>query len=337
VPAPTTTISLIPVERTPSTPVLPSAFLSRRASPVAEIFRAPKGTAIEDRFLTDDRLLGEAVALTSDGWFVTTAVTLQNVHLADIVLWQNGQSYTVDHGFLDSLNGTAYLKISAGGLTPTAFAHVADLTGAEAVWTEVRPGELDPHVVLDVRFRQAPYDSVSSEVAVRRLVLSGVSESGDLGSPVWDPDGSLVGLVESTPGTAVRLIPASTIAASFDSLLANGQITHASLGVRAIDVADVRVAGSRGDVPVSGAWLHDDKKSGKPAIVATGAAAKAKLKSGDVILRIERDILDGTADLGEVLADYRPGANVMLRVHRATGDVDIPVDLGSVVTSVVLK
>jgi S1-C subfamily serine protease len=56
-----------------------------------------------------------------------------------------------------------------------------------------------------------------------------------------------------------------------------------------------------------------------------------------VILRVERDILDGTLDLGEILADYRPGATVTLRVWRDGTDFDLPVTLGSVTTSEPLK
>jgi len=334
---PTTTISLIPATRTPTTPLLPPAFLSRRSSSVAEIFRLPKGTALEDRLLTDDRLLGQAVALTSDGWLVTTSAALQSLHLADLVVWHQGHAFPVDRGMIDSLNGTAFLKITGDGFTPTAFAHSADIVGTEAVWQESRAGQFEPKIVKDVRYRRVPTEAVSSETATRRIVLSGTSAEGDAGGAVWDTDGALVGLLESGKDESTRVIPASSIASSFSMLLSNGVITHASLGVHAIDVVDFALAGSRGDLPTSGAWVHDDKQSGKPAVAVGSAAAKAKLKDGDVILEVERDILDGTADLGEVLADYRPGASVTIRVHRATGDVDVPVELGSVVTSSILK
>lgn len=337
VPLSTTTLALVPATRTPATAVVPPAFLSRRSSPIATLYHVPKGTTIEDRMLDTDHPLGQAIALTSDGWFVTSADVLTSVPLANVTLWHDGASYPIERGILDSSNGTAYLKTSASGLTPTAFAHVAEFSGSEAVWTETRAGQLAPAVVLDVRYRFAPSESASSESIARRIVVSGMSVAGDAGSAVWDPDGSLVGLVESAAGEPTRLVPASSIAASFASLLATGSIAHASLGVRAIDLADIRFAGSRGTLPMQGAWIHDDKKTGKPGIVVNSAAAKAKLKDGDVILEVERDILDGTADLGEILSDYRPGTSVTLRVHRATGDVDVPVQLSTVVTSQTLK
>ncbi|MFZ2804326.1 MAG: hypothetical protein WA001_03810, partial [Patescibacteria group bacterium] len=252
---PTTTFALIPVERTPAALVLPPAFLTRRASPVASLYRTPKGTAIDDRLLDDSHLLGQAVALTSDGWFVTTASAIQDVPLAGLTLWDDGQAFTVSQGVLDTMNGTAYLKTAAIGLTPVAFAQVGELTGSEAVWTEARPDELEPAAVLNVQYRPFASDSFSSENATRRIIVSGTSIDGDVGSAAWDPDGSLIGLVESAAGEPVRLIPASSIDASFSSFLSTGQISHASLGVHAIDLADMRFAGSRGTLPFSGAWI----------------------------------------------------------------------------------
>ena len=335
---PTTTFSLVPVERRPAAALVPPAFLSRGTSALATIYRKPKpAVAPEDRLLGPDRLLGEAVVLTSDGWFVTSAGILAGLHPTDIVLWHDGLAYPVIQGIADSLNGTVFLKTGATGLTSSAFAHVSELPLGAGIWLEARPGELAPSVVLNLAFRALPNDALSSEVAARRILLSGQSQDGDRGGAAWDPNGSLLGLIESEAGEGVRIIPASGIAASFSSLLTNGGIQHALLGVRAIDLSSIRMDGVRGTLPARGAWIHDDKKSGKPGIARDSPAAKAALRAGDVILRVERDILDGTADLGEVLADYRPGATVTLRVLRDGSDQDVQVTLGSLSTGEPIK
>lgn len=333
---PTSTFALVPLERRPAVPLLPPAFAKRRVSAVASLYRKPKGVTLEERLLGSDRLLGQAVALTSDGWFVTSASAIEGMRLADVTLWHNGKSYVIEHGVIDRLNSTAFLKTNASDLSTSAFAHVEDLQSGAELWSERRSGELEPAIVLSTTARTGT-DTVSSETASRRIIASGLSAAGDRGGALWDPNGSLVGLIDSPVGERVRLIPASGIASSFTSLLNHGEIRHAQLGVRALDLADLRLDGLRDSLPESGALIRDEKKTGKLGVTRDLAAFKANLKVGDVILRVDRDILDGSADLGEVLADYQPGTTVTLRVLRGAVDSDIRVVLGKVVTSEPLK
>ncbi len=330
-------LSLIPVVNQPSLQLLPVDAFKRGPSSVAVLYRKPSGQALEEKFLGPDRLLGRAVALTSDGWFVTAAQNISNISLTNLVLWNNGQAYTVQAGIADSLDQTVFLKTKAVGLTAAAFANVQGVTRGTAVWTEAQPDEFMPHSVASVSARVSPNDDVSSEFAARRIKLDGITLAGDRGAAVWDPNGSLVGVVDSAVGEPLHLIPSTSIAFSFQSLLSTGGITHAFLGVRAIDLASIRFDGSRNLWPLTGALIRDDKKTGKPGVVHDSPAEKAKLKTGDVIVRVERDILDGTIDLGEVLSEYRPGSQVLVRVLRGTSDIDVPVTLGSIVTSQALK
>src|SRR5262249_51533658 len=91
--------------------------------------------------------------------------------------------------------------------------------------------------------------------------------------------------------------------------LQNGDIRRASLGVRAFDLSGLSLDMPSSTLPSLGAWLHADRKTGATAVSAKGSSAKL-LMDGDVIERIESEILDRTADLGERLLDYRPGVTV---------------------------
>lgn len=330
-------ISLIPVERRSALPLLPPSFLKRRSSAIATLYRKSRGTSFDERLLGKDHVLGHAVALTSDGWFVTSATLFEGVRLADVTLWHNGSTYNVERGVVDRLNNTAFFKTAATGLAAPAFVQSNEVTQGSQVWVEARPDGFIPDIIVDHRARLLPNDYASSETAVRRYLLNSRGTASGRGGAVWDPNGSLLGVLESGEGEDARVIPASTIAGSFASLLERNEIRHAQLGVRAIDLGIARLDGSRGTLPPAGALVR---------VRADSPAAKAKLKNGDVILRVERDILDGTADLGEILADYRQGSIVTLRVLRGasaeassggTTDTDIQVALGSIVTSEPLK
>jgi S1-C subfamily serine protease len=331
----TSTISLIQVEPPALASVVPPAFL-RRASSVATLYRAPKSGTIEDRRLNDDRMLGQAVALTSDGWFVTSNDNLVGLKLADLLVWYGGAAYGVTRGFIDHINSTVYLKTAASNVQVASFSNVRYLTRGSQVWSELRPGEIAPQVVLTMSGRtgEGPF---SSETSARRIGLSGTAGPNDRGGGVWDANGQLIGLVDSKPGTGLRLIPSTSLASSLTSLLQSGEIRHAFLGVRALDLGVMRLGGSRDSLPAEGALIRDDAVSGKPGVVKDSPAAKAKLKVNDVILKVERDILDGTGDLGEVLSEYQPGSTITLRVLRGQTDTDVQVKLGTAITSEPLK
>jgi S1-C subfamily serine protease len=328
---------LVKLEPRLATPLVPPGFLSRRASPVATIYRKAKGATPEERSLTEDKMLGQAVALTSDGWFVTVADVIGQAHIADLTLWHDKKSYAIERAFTDSINRTAYIKVQARELTTPAFGQTVDVVRGSEMWLEPRQNSLAPSLVLSLIENIPSTESVSSEVSSRRIVLNGKSEIGDLGSPAWSSGGALVGLVESKKGESIRIVPASSISSSFATLLNESTIRHAYLGVRAVDVSAWKIDGDRGTLPLRGAILRDDKKSGKLAIAKDSPAAVAGLKTGDVILNVERDILDGTRDLGEILSEYRPDTKVTLHINRKGEEMDISVTLGSVVTSEPVK
>ncbi len=328
--------SLVSVSPRLAESLVPSTFLTRRASPVGALYRRTKGVTLEERTLTDDRMLGHAVALTSDGWFVTVASALGSLSMSELVIWHDGASHLVTRGFIDRINGTAYLKIDDRDLSTPAFGDVDRLVVGSETWTERRPGSFAPTLITSLTEGMGS-EVLSSDVSARRLGLSGITQTGDIGSPIWDTRGSLLGIIESAPGKPLVAIPAASISASFSSLLLQGVVRHATFGVRGTDLTTWKIDGDRGALPKRGVLLRDDRKTGKLAVTAGSSASKAGLKSGDVILAVEHDMLDGSRDLGELISEYRPGTQVTLRVLRDASEVLIPVAFGSATTSEALK
>ncbi|MBU1034791.1 PDZ domain-containing protein [Patescibacteria group bacterium] len=330
-------LSLVKVESKLLAPLVPPAFFVRRASPVATLYKKPKGKTVEERSLGEDKILGQAVALTSDGWFVTTVSVFGQNKPADISVWLDGASYAFENVVADSLNQTLFFKLSAKELTASAFGQVVDLLPGSETWLEKRPSALAPSIVVSLQDNLPVQEPAESEVEMRRIRLTGYLEAGDQGSPVWSAKGALLGLLDGKAGDAMSFVPASGIYTSFNSLLSQQVIRHAYLGVRSVDLSAWRIDGDRAGLPAYGAYIKGDKKTGKPAVVKDSPAAKAGLLEGDVILSVDRDILDGTRDLGEVLSEYRPDMEVTLHISRQGQESDLKVQLGSVITGEVVK
>lgn len=308
----------------PRVPDLWSASWSRIAPTAAASLYRTDGVA-PDGLWGPDRLIGQAVALTGDGWFVTSASSLSGLKLADLGLAVEGQIAPVRRAEIDRSLGLAFLKVEARR-APAAFGRVADLAAGDAVWVNPRPGQFVPAAVRSVSGRVQPGAWAASEMVQRRLLLDGVAQAGDRGAPVWAKDGTLLGLLDAAPGEPLAVVPVTGIPSAFSSLVSDGAIRTATLGVQATDLTGVvRAAPSSG--PVVGAWIHEGRKGAVPAVAKDGPA-KNLLKAGDTVLAIDRDILDGTRDLGDILSEYRPGAKVTVRVSRDGADLDVPVVLG---------
>lgn len=328
------TVEIIPIESRPLTPAYPAAFAERRTSAVVALVRRMARPAADEP-VAPEREFGSAVSVTTDGWLATTEATISGVRLADISVAVNEKVFPVERGVRDTSTGIVYLKIRATGLPTPAFVRASDVVSGVPVWVESSPRQLAPEIVITSRARSSS-DPVTSSKAGRRFLVSGPEERRS-GSAVWDGAGRLVGLYEKTEAGDWRVIPAGPIGSSLAQLFSgDGQIRRATLGVRSLELAGLAFDAATSGLPTLGAWLRPDRKLGLPAITPNGPSARV-LADGDVIERIERDILDGTADLGERLFDYRPGSSVSVSGRRKNAAFQADVTLGSEIVSENLK
>lgn len=327
----TTQIRLVPLQMEDFTlRAIPESIFNRR-SPVGVVY-AHKKTAVSQNFLSEDEQLGRAVALTSDGWFVTTRQVLENNKAADLLVWHAGRAYQVERGVLDRSTNTVFLKTKARDLSVTAFADYWSGRTGLAAWLEPSAEQFAPSSIIAVR-HVSHSDPVLSDKPERRIVAMGDLKPLELGSPLWDAKGALIGLVETSVDGRLLIVPGSSLSSSLQSVMAGGEVERANLGVYSIDLAVARLIGEQAEgFPSRGAWLREDKKLGR-AVIKDGAAEKAGLKTGDVILQVDRDILDGSLDLSDIIMQYRPGSTVNMRVWRAGEELEVPVTLGAQTTS----
>ena len=328
--APTSTtpaVEIVPVvRRSAGALVFPSTFTARRISPVIAL--AKKGSGGEESVVTEEQEVGRAVAMTNDGWIVTPLSALRGLRVADLVALWKGRAYPIKKAIRDTTTDAVFLKTDIADLPTVAFVASTDFESGLAVFVEPDASRIYPEALVDERL-PAINDLVSSERAIRRLIVSGQAGGRGVGGAVWDERGQLVGLLESWRANGWSVLPANDLDAALASLLANGEIRHAALQIRGTDLSRVTFERTTKNLPVLGFWL-------RATVSANGPAAKL-LRDGDVIERVERDVLDGTADLGERLLDYRPGTQVSLSGSRNGQPFTVTATLGSVVTSETIK
>ncbi len=324
-----TTIKLVPLTMLDGSPRLAPKSLLDRQSTVGVIYaQKPKSTVLT---LTEDDAAAGAVAMTSDGWFVTAHEAVKPVLNSNLYIWHEAKMNKVEQVILDSATDVVFLKINSSNVSVASFAKPLSGRSGVGVWLEVGPMQFIPSVIASTR-AVVSGEAVSSDEVARRITAIGQIERFEAGAPVWDASGALVGLIESGEGDRLKVISGAIVSGSLQSLMANQKIEHASLGVRGVNVSLVRSLDANLKLPEKGVWLSSTDAN-LPAIVPGGAGAVAGLKAGDVILQVDRDIIDESLDLGDIILQFVPGANVTLRVWRNGEELDIPVTLGKQTTS----
>ena len=147
---------------------------------------------------------------------------------------------------------------------------------------------------------------------------------GNSGGPLFNTKGEVVGInsqIYSRSGGYQGLsfaIPIDVALHVKDQLLQHGSVTRGQLGVTIQDV-NQSLADSFGLKKPAGALVSSVDKD--------GAAAKAGLKSGDVILRYNGTDIESSSRLPLLVADTAPGTTVKLDVMRngETRHIDVTV------------
>ncbi len=327
-------VEVIRVEREAAAPIIPTFFLQNRRSPVLFLARKPlSGT--DTNLFTKDRVLGEAVVLTVDGWLLTTASAMEGMRLADLLVVSDGRSYPVKQAVRDTATDLVYLKIVAQDLSVASFAQKEDGVVGLPVWVETVPGRLLPQVLLDVQGRRGEMP-VQSERLSRRFLMNTSLGALPKGGAVWNAVGQLIGLVDTSDVAGAWVIPTVQATDALNSWLGSREIRRPTLGVAGIDASLLLSEAVSSTRSVNGFMVRGDRAQGIVAIDPKGPAAKL-LKEGDVIERLDRDILDGASNVGEYLAQYRPGTALTVSGKRAGKPLEVTVVLGSVVTSELVK
>jgi serine protease Do len=158
------------------------------------------------------------------------------------------------------------------------------------------------------------------------LQIDAPINKGNSGGPTFNVNGEVVGMntaIASPSGGSVGLafaIPSETVQAVVDQLRTDGKVARGYLGVQ-IQPVTQDIAEGLGLDKARGA-LVDHAENGTPA-------AKAGLKSGDVIDKVNGEAVESARELSRKIAGMKPGAKVELGYLRGGKSDTATVTLGS--------
>jgi serine protease Do len=288
-------------------------------------FRGPNG----QRIRPDERQgrqfsqgQGSGFFISADGYIVTNNHVVDHAVKVE-VLTDSGASYTAKVIGRDAKSDLALIKVD--GHTDFPFVKLADSAPRVGEWVVAmgNPFGLGGTVTAGIVSAQGrdigsgPYDNyIQIDAPVNR---------GNSGGPTFNLKGEVIGVntaIYSPSGGSVGIafdIPASTVASVIPQLQKNGHVARGWLGVQ-IQPVTQEIADSLGLKAAAGALISEPQ--------ADSPAAKAGLKSGDVIVSVDAVEVKDPRDLARTIAAKGPDKAVALNIIRDGKEQTVNLKLG---------
>jgi serine protease Do len=265
---------------------------------------------------------GSGFFISADGYIVTNNHVVD--HAAKVeVLTDAGVTFDAKVIGTDAKSDLALIKVD--GHTDFPFVKLADATPKIGEWVVAmgNPFGLGGTVTAGIvsahgrDIGSGPYDDyIQIDAPVNR---------GNSGGPTFNLKGEVIGVntaIYSPSGGSVGIafdIPASTVASVIPQLQKNGHVVRGWLGVR-IQPVTKEIADSLGLKSVTGALVAEPQ--------AGGPAAKAGMKSGDVITSVGSVEVKDPRDLARKIAAMGPNKEIALGIVRDGNEQTIHLNLG---------
>lgn len=275
--------------------------------------------------------LGSGFIVSADGVIITNAHVVRDAREVIVKLTDRREFLARVLGS-DPQSDIAVLKINATNLPTVPIGKSSALKVGEWVLAIGSPYGFDSTVtagVVSAKGRALAGDSnvpfIQTDVAVN---------PGNSGGPLFNLRGEVIGVnaqIYSETGGYQGLsfaIPIDVANRVKQQLLSSGKVDHARLGVNVQEV-NQGFADSFKLASPEGA-LVAEVEAGSPA-------ARAGLKAGDVIRKLNDKTIVGSADLPALLALAAPGDKVRLEVWRDGKSIVLPVTLGNTVRTAVAQ
>lgn len=254
--------------------------------------------------------VGSGFIVSPDGLVLTNAHVVQNAAEVTVKLTDRREFKAKVLG-VDAATDIAVLKIDAKNLPTVKLGKAEDVRVGEWVVAIGSPFGFENTVtsgIVSAKSRALPDGSyvpfLQTDVAVN---------PGNSGGPLFNMKGEVIAInsqIYSRTGGYQGVsfaIPIETAVNVKDQLVQTGKVTRGRLGV-AIQEVNQALAGSFG-LPKAGGALIASVEPNSPA-------AKAGLKAGDVVLKIDDKEIASSLDLSSRVGSMKPGASAKLEVWR---------------------
>ncbi len=257
---------------------------------------------------------GSGVIIREDGYIVTNNHVIDGATKIEVTL-NNNQTYEATLVGTDPATDVALLKIDASGLPIIPFGDSSKLRLGEWVIAIGSPYDLRSTItagIVSAKGRSMP--NYTGEFKIESFIQTDAAVNpGNSGGALVDKAGNLVGIntaIISQTGSYAGYsfaVPSNIVKKIVYDLMDFGSVKRALLGITMQPVDD-KIAKEMKLSSVNGVYIVE--------VSEKGAADKAGIKKGDVLVAIDSLKVTDGASVQEIVSRFSPGDKAQLTVIR---------------------
>ncbi len=285
---------------------------------------------------------GSGVIISKDGYIVTNNHVVQDADEVEVIMTDK-RSFKAKVIGTDPLTDLAVIKVDANNLPAITLGDSDGLKLGEWVLAVGYPLDLESTVtagivsakgrrigILDQDYAQRQSQQQNrtdkqGDTPVEAFIQTDAAiNPGNSGGALVNLRGELVGInsaIASATGYYSGYgfaVPVSLVKKVSADLLKYGNVQRGYIGILPVELNST-VAKEKGTKVGRGIYVEN--------VVDKGAAEAAGLKKGDVIIKMEGQLLDSDAQMREIIGRRRPGDVVAVTVNRNGSEQDFKVEL----------
>ena len=256
---------------------------------------------------------GSGVIIREDGYIVTNNHVIDGATRIEVTL-NNNQTYPATLVGTDPATDVALLKVEATGLPVIPFGDSDKLRLGEWVIAIGSPYDLRSTITAGIVSAKGRSMPSNGEFKIESFIQTDAAVNpGNSGGALVDKAGNLVGIntaIISQTGSYTGYsfaVPSNIVKKIAYDLMDFGSVKRAVLGISMKPIDD-KIAEELKLSSRNGVYIDEVSKS--------GAADKAGIKAGDVLIAIDSTKITNPASVQEAVSRFSPGDNAVVTVLR---------------------
>jgi serine protease Do len=275
--------------------------------------------------------VGSGIIFDSNGWILTNRHVVAGTTDLTAQL-KDGTKFEANLYGVDTLTDLAIIKVEATGLPAATMGDSDGLKVGELVVAIGSPlGTFDNSVTSGIVSATGREITTEGGDLTNLIQTDAAINPGNSGGPLLDANGSVIGVNTAIAKDSTGIgfsIPINIARPMMRQALAAQKLARPYIGIHYLKL-NAELAKTESLPAKDGAWVHADSTTGGPAVVATGPAAAAGVKDGDIITKIGDQVIDAAHPLDADLSQYSPGDKVVLTILRDGQTISVTVTLGT--------
>lgn len=266
---------------------------------------------------------GSGVIVSEDGYIVTNNHVIEDANEIEVTLNDNS-TYSASIVGTDPSTDIAIIKIDANQLLPIEFGNSDDINVGEWVLAVGNPFNLTSTVTAGIVSAKARNINIigsrNRDIApIESFIQTDAAVNpGNSGGALVNSNGQLIGIntaIASQTGSYTGYafaVPSKLVRKVMTDLIDYGMVQRAYLGVQIAEI-NQKLVDEKNLADTRGVYI---------AGVNEGSGAEnAKIKEGDVVLKVGSKVVNTPSQLQEEIGKRRPGDKVSLTIRRDNEEI----------------